>query len=302
MAKERLSGIYCIKNKENGKMYIGQSCDIYARWYNHKYCLNNNRHENGHLQKSWNKYGEDCFDFTILELCGESIIDDREQYYIKDLSTIVEENGYNLDSGGSLNKHHSEETKSKISKSHIGKFVSDETRKRISAGRTGVLKGKDHPFYGRKLSEEHAELLRQYAKSRCGDKCYQARKVICINTQEIFSTIKEAAEKYKKYGVNDVNIGKCCKNERRYCGKFEDNTPIQWAYYEEDKEYFLKENVDSYVGSSKPVAQYDKEMNLIAVFESAREAERQTGIGYKLISRVCREERRSTCGYVFKFA
>lgn len=301
MAKEKHIGIYCIENRVNSKKYIGQSNDIYARWYNHKYCLNNNRHENNHLQNAWNKYGEDNFDFKILELCGEDIIDEKEQYYISKFSTTIRENGYNLDSGGNQNKRHSEETKQKISKAHIGKFVSDETRKRISIGRTGVMKGKDHPFYGRKLPKEHVELLRKYAKSRNGDKCYQARKVICINTQEIFTTIKEASEKYAEYGVNEVNIGKCCKNKRRYCGRFADNTPIQWAYYEDGMIYTLKDDVDKYIGSSKPIAQYDKDMNFIAYYESAREAERQTGIGYKMISRVCKGERPYTHGYIFQF-
>lgn len=302
MSKEKLSGIYCIENKVNSKKYIGQSNNIYARWYNHKYCLNNNRHENDHLQNSWNKYGENNFHFTILELCSENIIDSREQYYIDKYCTMIDENGYNLDSGGNKNKHHSKETKDKISKAHVGKFVSDETRKRISIGRTGVMTGKDHPLYGKKLSKEHAELLRQYAKSRYGDKCYQAKKVICINTGEIFHTLKEAAEKFSCYGVNDVNIGKCCRGERRYCGKFKDGTHIQWAYYDdESKEYLLKDNVDKYIGNSKPIAQYDKDMNFITIYESAREAERKTGIGYKMISRVCNGKRPYTHGYIFKF-
>lgn len=301
MAKEKLSGIYCIENKVNSKKYIGQSNNIYARWYNHKYCLNHNRHGNNHLQNAWNKYGENNFDFTILELCDDEIIDSKEQYYIEKYSSTIDKNGYNLDSGGNKNKHHSEETKNRISKAHIGKFVSDETRKRISIGRTGVMKGTDHPFYGKKLSKAHAELLRRYAKSRYGDKCYQAKKVICINTQEVFTTIKEASEKYKNNGVNDVNIGKCCRGERRYCGKFEDGTPIQWSYYEETKEYSLKNDVDKYIGNSKPIAQYDKDMNFIANYESAREAERKTGIGYKMISRVCNGQRLNTHGYIFKF-
>lgn len=158
MAKEKLSGIYCIENKVNSKKYIGQSNNIYARWYNHKYCLNNNRHENDHLQKAWNKYGENSFDFTILELCDENIIDAREQYYIDNYSSMIDNNGYNLDSGGNKNKHHSEETKNKISKAHIGKVVSDETRKRISIGRTGIMIGKDIHF----MAENYQKSMLNY--------------------------------------------------------------------------------------------------------------------------------------------
>lgn len=224
--QEKISGIYIIKNLKNNKCYIGQSSNIYARWYNHKYCLRNNRHSNEHLQNAWNKYGENNFNFEILELCNEDVIDSREQYCIEKYSSIVDKNGYNLDSGGNKNKHHSEETKNKIRKANTGKVASDETRRKISIGRKGIMKGKDHPLYGKKISKEHAELLRKYAKSRYGDKCYQARKVICINTQEVFSTIEESAEKYKNSGANAINIGKCCRGERRYCGKFDNGTPI----------------------------------------------------------------------------
>lgn len=51
----------------------------------------------------------------------------------------------------------------------------------------------------------------------------------------------------------------------------------------------------------KKVIQYDLEMNYIGEYESAREAERQTGIGYKMISRVCKGERPYTHGYIFQF-
>lgn len=53
--------------------------------------------------------------------------------------------------------------------------------------------------------------------------------------------------------------------------------------------------------SGKPVAQYDLEGNFIAKYATAREAERETGIGYKLISRVCLGQRPHTHKYVFKF-
>lgn len=301
MSKEIISGIYCIENNINSKKYIGQSNNIYSRWYNHKYCLNNNMHSNSYLQNAWNKYGEENFTFKILELCDSLVIDSREIYYIDKFSTLSRENGYNLTSGGNRNKQLSEDTKEKIRIAHIGKLVSDETRRKISINRTGIMTGKNHPNYGKKIPKEHIELLRSLAKQRNGDKCYQAKKVICINTQEVFSTIKEAGEKYKDYGSNENNIGKCCRKERRYSGKFGDGTPIQWSYYQDNIEYKLQDNIEEHKGYHKPVSQYDKEMNYIATYQSAREASRKTGIGYKLISQVCNGYRKTTHNFIFKF-
>ena len=51
----------------------------------------------------------------------------------------------------------------------------------------------------------------------------------------------------------------------------------------------------------KPILQYDLNNNFIAEYKSARECSNITGIGYKLISRVCNGQRQHTNGYVFKF-
>ncbi|MBT9788673.1 hypothetical protein GPK90_04850 [Clostridium sp. MCC344] len=69
MKKEKLIGVYQIKNVANGKIYIGSSKDIFTRWKQHKAKLNKNAHVNEHLQKAWNKYGENNFIFSIVELC-----------------------------------------------------------------------------------------------------------------------------------------------------------------------------------------------------------------------------------------
>lgn len=53
---------------------------------------------------------------------------------------------------------------------------------------------------------------------------------------------------------------------------------------------------------SKAVNQYDKNMNFIASYESARVAEKETGVGYRLISQVCHGQKPSAHGYIFKFA
>src|SRR3989304_1436717 len=64
---KKISGIYKIINKTNGKYYVGSSNDIIGRWFTHKSQLNRNNHCNPHLQRAWNKYGKDNFEFIIVE-------------------------------------------------------------------------------------------------------------------------------------------------------------------------------------------------------------------------------------------
>ena len=62
----RISGIYKIVNKINGKYYVGSSKDVINyRWIHHKRALRSNRHKNDYLQNAWNKYGEDNFEIII---------------------------------------------------------------------------------------------------------------------------------------------------------------------------------------------------------------------------------------------
>lgn len=136
MAKEKFCGIYCIENLINHKKYIGQSVDIEARWRSHKSELRRNIHINDYLQKAWNKYREDNFKFYILEECVVDILDERERYYIVFYDTINRDCGYNLESGGSINKVLSDFTKNKISDNHAN------------------VSGENNPMYGVKMSKD----------------------------------------------------------------------------------------------------------------------------------------------------
>ena len=88
-------GIYRILNKTNDKLYIGSTAESFRRRFNlHKHQLRNNKHKNSHLQHAWNKYGEDNFEFLIIEICDyKEIVLEREQYYI---DSIDFENLYNI--------------------------------------------------------------------------------------------------------------------------------------------------------------------------------------------------------------
>ena len=75
-------GVYSITNIKNGKVYIGSSKKIKERWWQHKHELKLNQHSNGHLQRSYNKYGESAFKFQVLEYCEEDERHTLEQDYI----------------------------------------------------------------------------------------------------------------------------------------------------------------------------------------------------------------------------
>tara|TARA_R110000765_G_scaffold259283_1_gene359451 strand:- start:91 stop:879 length:789 start_codon:yes stop_codon:yes gene_type:complete len=61
------SVIYEIKNKTNNRIYIGCTTQLERRWREHKGSLERGRHENGLLQKDYNKYGKDAFVYSILK-------------------------------------------------------------------------------------------------------------------------------------------------------------------------------------------------------------------------------------------
>ena len=56
-----------------------------------------------------------------------------------------------------------------------------------------------------------------------------AKKVICINTGEIFECIREAGN---KYNIEASHITDCCKGRRKSCGKHPlTKERLKWKYY-----------------------------------------------------------------------
>jgi group I intron endonuclease len=75
----KISGIYKIINKINGKYYIGSAVNIKERFTRHIRELKQNKHHNINLQRAWNKYGSNNFAFTILKICNKKTIRKFEQ-------------------------------------------------------------------------------------------------------------------------------------------------------------------------------------------------------------------------------
>jgi group I intron endonuclease len=97
MLKQNISGIYVIINKLNGKRYIGSSKSIHYRWnQSHRPQLRDGNHCNRHLQSAWNKYGENQFEFQVLEECSKDFLLEREGHWIEHHRSWEREYGYNL--------------------------------------------------------------------------------------------------------------------------------------------------------------------------------------------------------------
>lgn len=144
----KMKGIYRITNNVNGNIYIGQTLDSFKRRYStHKYECFNKRRRNK-LYNSMRKYGWENFSFDIMHFCNnENEIDDLERKYIKLFNCL--ERGLNLDSGGNLNKHHSEETKRKIGRANkgnkacLGRKHTEESKRKMSKIQTGKKMSKE---------------------------------------------------------------------------------------------------------------------------------------------------------------
>ena len=81
------AGVYKIECSGNGKFYIGSSrVSLSERMLNHKIRLRKGTHDNKKMQAAWNKYGEDSFLFSEVETCSPEDAYAREQFHMDSLS------------------------------------------------------------------------------------------------------------------------------------------------------------------------------------------------------------------------
>lgn len=81
------SGIYAFSNTIDNRIYIGSTNSFYKRNYEHFNDFKKNTHNNPHLQRFYNKYGENSLKFHIIEFVEISELLKVEQSY---LDTIVD--------------------------------------------------------------------------------------------------------------------------------------------------------------------------------------------------------------------
>jgi hypothetical protein len=80
-----LSGVYKIYFDKNDSEYIGSSKDLKFRIKTHLYNLRSRTLENERFQNLFDKLGEDCLNFEIIELCEKNLLIEREYYHINNI-------------------------------------------------------------------------------------------------------------------------------------------------------------------------------------------------------------------------
>jgi group I intron endonuclease len=213
-------GIYRIKNLRNNKCYYGSSKNIEKRFKTHLRQLKKGKHHNKHLQRSWDKHGENYFVFEVVEECNETVLLELEQKYLDSNPEfnigIKSSGGDNLTKnpnrehivrkmGKSVRKRYELMSKDERIEKHSKpmdknpnwkggtSFKYCECGVKISPINNSCINcrdksGANNPFYGKKHSQETKNKLSEIRK---GKKPTNMKQVIIENI--IYESISEAS-------------------------------------------------------------------------------------------------------------
>lgn len=279
--------IYLRTNLVNGKQYVGQAKDFKRRerrWNSDVY-----QYAGKYINAARRKYGIENFSTDILEECDtQKKANELEKYYIIELNTKAPD-GYNLTDGGEgvsgykftkeereklskshiglqagekhplWGKHHTDETKRKLSEVHKGKPLSGEHKRKLlalNASRKGKPLSEEHK---RKISEAHKGKKGHKLSEETKRKIGEANKISMKGKKPSEATMKGFLEKCTKHvvqlnlegnlinrfnstmdaerttGAKHGNIISCCK------GKAKTALGFKWMY-EGDYENMLRKN------------------------------------------------------------
>ena len=209
--------IYKITNLINDKIYVGQ----------HKTSADDGYLGSGTiLKRAINLYGKENFNRETLEFVDETNIDDRETYWITQLSATTYYGNYNITSGGH---------------------------------RAPVLYGKDNAMWGKKrpeiakimselrkgvpLSEEHKGKIKKQMQNYVGEnnpaKRSESRKKISNNAVKVIVSINGVIYNGITDASKQLNINRSTVKQRlnSTSEKFKDWKKIGYLNAEENKRY-----------------------------------------------------------------
>ena len=233
--------VYKITNNFDEKIYFGVTTKYRAtdRFSQHKYLARHPEQEASisYLHRAMAEHGVENFFFEIIEEVDNSILFDREKYWVEQYNCLSP-NGYNLTKGGEgtfgFSRPQSEEEKAQRKISNTQYYINhpeakekvrertkklwedEDYRKRVTesnkkfyAEHPGMFAGENNPMYGKKHTEEALEKIRANAATK-KIRIAQLDKDTLEEIQ-IFDGIKDAE---KALGVSHGWLSKAARQDK----------------------------------------------------------------------------------------
>jgi len=187
------TGVYQIRNVRNNKLYIGSAAGaqgFQGRWGKHLRGLRKNYHHSPVLQNAWNKHGEESFTFEVLEECVPEKCVEREQHYLDSIlfascnDDRFSRLGYNLN---------------RAANSRLGSKCSEETRAKMSASHLGQFAGEKNPMFGKR----HSSITRERMSANHSDKSGECNAMAKLNVEQVLEI-----RRLKKTGMTQLERAK----------------------------------------------------------------------------------------------
>lgn len=215
-------GIYVIRNKINDKVYVGKSINCELRFKNHKYNMRkktiNKRSTNRHLYNAFQKYGHENFETFIVQsfdIVDETVIAERELYWMDRFNSCNRNDGYNLRRDSST-----------------GMITHPETRKLQSK----AMKGVGNPNFDNGWHKNQKERMSKIKKQQhmSGDIYNNEWRIkIGVSSKKAWQNNPESKERMAK------NVSKTKQKKHNFLQMNEENEILRTWYSIEE---IIKEN------------------------------------------------------------
>ncbi len=246
-------------------IYVGSTTEFERRIpEGHMGALKSDRHTNAPLQNYYNKYGKENVVYFLLESSNdESSLFQLEQKYIDFYGTIDGRKSFNiLKEAGSIRG------------GALGHKWTEERREKFK-----LLMSTNHPMKGKKHT---AQSVANMLKGRTWDKPLNCRPVRHIDTGIVYESITAGA---LATGQTMTHIQYRVHNKKK-------NTENDWE---------LVDGTPRKEFSSRRKGKYVKCLETGVIYDSCRDASRQTGTPHSTIHSLCRGRIKNSRSFHFKY-
>nr|DAO35045.1 MAG TPA: intron associated endonuclease [Caudoviricetes sp.] len=272
--------VYKATNKINNKVYIG----ITTKTLEHRKRIHirDSKTKDTYFYRALRKYGENNFEWEIID-SAETMeeLEELERYYINLYDSFNnKKKGYNSTSGG-----------------HNLYEITDEerhNRSKRAKGKNNPMYGVESPMKGKHFTEEHKSkisnsLKKSYRPHVVGGSNPSAKKVINLDTKEIFETLTDAS---KKYGISRQMIGKVCNGHNKTAKGF------RWAFIEDG---IVKQDELCKSKNKCKIKVTHKITGETYIFKSIRSCAKQLKLNREAISLILKGQKKNNYDYEFEY-